>query len=171
MSFAPRVTLYKMLHVASRSMLALLFQQKFFGLSTSFSIKLCPWPLMSKSLNKIQTDFLIWGPPARDHWTYVSFTRSRTEIQVLDPVIDQRGDFREITWKGVGTVGDSKGKMLTIMCCQSEVSLSQCHREVFGELVTRKSWLHLESGGSAICKALVIRVPVGWGALPPRGLS
>ena len=83
--------------MASRSMSALLFQQKFFGLSTSFSIKLCPQPLMSKSLNKIQTDFLIWGPPALDRRTYISFTRSRTEIQVLDPVIDQRGDFREIT--------------------------------------------------------------------------
>ena len=147
-----------MLYMASRSMLALLFQQKFFGLSTSVSMKLCLWPLISKSLSKIQTDFLIWGPPALDHRTYVSFTRSRAEIQFLDPVIGQGGDFRR---KGVGTVGDSKGKMLTIMCCQSKGSLSQCHREVFGESVTRKSCLHLETGGSAICKPLVVRVPVG----------
>ena len=79
-------------------------------------------------------------------------------------MIDQGGDFRR---KEVGTVGNSKGKMLTIMYSQSEVSLSQCLREVFGESVTRKSWLHLETGGSAIYKPLVIRVPIGWGTLPP----
>lgn len=79
-------------------------------------------------------------------------------------MIDQGGDFRR---KGVGTVGDSKGNMLTIMYSQSEVSLSQCLREVFGESATRKSWLRLETGGSTICKPLVIRVPIGWGTLPP----